>query len=319
MKISVVGSGMIATEVMKLLRAEFPQIEIASLFVRPGSKAKGEELAERFGVPVVFTDYEELLKQDVDFVYVANVNKVHFEYARKALLAGRNVILEKPLCSTLAQAQELFNIALEKQLYLFEAVSLLFVPNFEAIREQLALIGPVHIVECNYSQYSSRYDRYLRHDVAPAFDPDCEGGALRDLNVYNLNLVAGLFGAPQNVSYWANRGFNGIDTSGTVIMKYPSFVATCTGAKDCGGPSMSFIQGEKGWIMVEGANNALESVKVCVNGEVKTIRSNRYAHRLGHEFEAMATIYENKDYEQMKQHMTTSLVVMGILDAALKQ
>lgn len=319
MKISVVGSGMIATEVMQLLRAEFPEIEIASIFVRPSSLEKGRELANRFNVPAVYTDYEELLAQDMDFVYVANVNKVHFEYARKALLAGHNVILEKPFCSTLEQAQELFRIAEEKHLYLFEAVSLLFMPNFQIIKENLHRIGNVHIVECNYSQYSSRYDRYLRGDVAPAFDPACDGGALRDLNVYNLNLVAGLFGAPSDLSYWSNRGFNGVDTSGTVIMKYPTFVATCTGAKDCGAPSMSIIQGEKGWIMVEGPNNALASLKICVDGKVETIKCNRFAHRLGHEFEAIARIYAAKDYAQVEQHRATSLAVMEILDRITKQ
>ena len=318
MKISVVGSGMIATEVMTLLNAEFPQIELVSIFVRPGSLEKGQQLAARFNIAKVCTDYDELLAQDADFVYVANVNKVHFEYAKKALQAGRNVILEKPFCSTLSQAEELFRIAEEKKLYLFEAVSLLFMPNFEAIKANLPRIGRVHIVECNYSQYSSRYDRYLNHDVAPAFDPACEGGALRDLNVYNLNLVAGLFGKPESASYWANLGFNGVDTSGTVIMKYPTFVATCTGAKDCGGPSMSFIQGEKGWIMVEGANNALASVKISVGGQVETIRSNRYAHRLGHEFEAIMDIYERKDYEQVLMHRDTSLAVMAILNEVTK-
>ncbi|MCF0185395.1 MAG: Gfo/Idh/MocA family oxidoreductase [Bacteroidaceae bacterium] len=314
MKISVVGSGMIAKEVMTLLTSEFPQIEVDSLFVRPSSLDKGKQLAEQFGVSRVYTDYDELLAHKVDFVYVANVNKVHYEYARKALLAGQNVILEKPLCSTYSQAEELFRLALEKGLYLFEAVSLLFMPNFEAIRQNLPRIGTVHIVECNYSQYSSRYDRYLNHDVAPAFDPACDGGALRDLNVYNLNLVAGLFGKPERAEYWANRGFNGVDTSGTVMMKYPTFVASCTGAKDCGAPSTSIIQGEKGWIKVEGPNNSFEAIRICVNGQEEVIRSNCYKHRLGHEFAAIADIYAKQDYVEMKRHMAISLTVMGILD-----
>lgn len=318
MKLSVVGSGMIATEVMTLLRKEFPQVEIASIFVRPESRAKGEELARRFQVPVVYTDYDELLKHPVDYVYVANVNTVHYEYARKALLAGQNIIVEKPLCSTLQQAQDLFCLAEEKGLYMLEAVSFLYTPNYAFIRENLQRIGKIHVVQANYSQYSSRYNRYLNGDVAPAFNPDLDGGALRDLNVYNINLLAGLFGRPEEVKYYANRGFNGVDTSGILVLKYPEFVATCTGAKDCGGPSQTCIQGEKGWIRVVGPANALETIEICIDGQTETYRLNQYEHRLGHEFQAFAEIYANRDYQRVKQQKNISLTVMSILESARK-
>ena len=52
-----------------------------------------------------------------------------------------------------------------------------------------------------------------------------------DINVYNLHFVTGLFGKPKDVHYFKNVGYNGIDTSGIVIMEYPDFIATCTGAK----------------------------------------------------------------------------------------
>lgn len=314
MKISVVGSGMIATEVMNLLTTEFPQIQIAALFVRSKSEEKGHQLAEKFGIPHVYTNYDEMLAEPVDFVYVANVNNVHYEYARKALLAGQNVIMEKPFCSTIHQAEELFHIALQKGLYLLEAVSLLYMPNFELVRQALPRIGTVHIVECNYSQYSSRYNRYLNHDVAPAFDPACDGGALRDLNVYNINMVVGLFGAPLSATYFANRGYNGVDTSGTMILRYPNFVASCTAAKDCGAPSFSCIQGERGWIKVEGPNNAFPQVIICVDGQIETCQANLHQHRLGHEFESILDIYQRKDYEQVRQRMRITLAVMEVLE-----
>ena len=46
-------------------------------------------------------------------------------------------------------------------------------------------------VHANYAQYSSRYDRYLNKDVAPAFSPEHAGGALYDLNIYNLHFCHG--------------------------------------------------------------------------------------------------------------------------------
>ena len=72
---------------------------------------------------------------------------------------------------------------------------------------------------------------------------------MNDLNVYNINIVIGLFGEPLTTAYYANRGHNGIDTSGTMVLSYPTLTATCTAAKDSSSPSFTIIQGEKGWIV----------------------------------------------------------------------
>lgn len=72
------------------------------------------------------------------------------------------------------------------------------------IKEHLDQLGDIKIVECNYSQYSSRYDAFKRGDIAPAFNPKMGGGALRDLNIYNIHFVVGLFGRPKTVQYLAN-------------------------------------------------------------------------------------------------------------------
>ena len=60
-------------------------------------------------------------------------------------------------------------------------------------------------VHANYAQYSSRYDRYLNKDVAPAFSPEHAGGALYDLNIYNLHFVMGVLGIPKEVIYRPTR------------------------------------------------------------------------------------------------------------------
>ena len=65
------------------------------------------------------------------------------------------------------------------------------------------------------------FERYLQGDIAPAFNPKLGGGAMNDLNVYNINIVIGLFGEPLTTAYYANRGHNGIDTSGTMVLLIP--------------------------------------------------------------------------------------------------
>ncbi|MFR2502999.1 MAG: hypothetical protein ACLS85_11090 [Coprobacillus cateniformis] len=122
-----------------------------------------------------------------------------------------------------------------------EAVSTQYLPNTLKIKELLPTLGQIKIVSANYSQYSSRYDAFKAGEVLPAFNPAMSGGALMDLNIYNINLVVALFGKPLNVNYEANIQ-RGIDTSGILTLDYDSFKCVCIGAKDCKAPVATNIQ-----------------------------------------------------------------------------
>src|SRR3712207_745340 len=165
MEISVIGTGMIAREVLAMLRKEQLGIGVSSIYAHQ-NKAKAEELAHEYGIEKVFTDYDELLCDDTaDFLYIALVNTAHYPLARKALLAGRNVIVEKPMAMTAEEVKELMELAHERGCWLFEAMTLVHLPNFDFVLRHLKDIGPVRAVMANYSQLSSRYERYLQGDV----------------------------------------------------------------------------------------------------------------------------------------------------------
>lgn len=314
MKLSIIGTGKIANEVIKALRDEAPDIEISSIFAH-SNKNKADEMARQYGIPNVYANYELLLKQDdADFIYIGLVNTAHYEYAKEALLAGRNVILEKPFTSTYQEAVELASIAQERRLWLFEAVTTLHLPNYKHTKGLLKQVWPVHIVRCNYSQYSSRYDRYLKGDVAPAFDPKLGGGALNDLNIYNINTTVGLFGKPVSSQYYANKGFNGVDTSGVLIMQYPGFIAECTAAKDSESPSSVVVQGEKGTIIIPSAPNEMSRVVLLKNKGCIVSQDNKYISRLVHEFKDFEQIWESRDYDAMNHYLDISLTVMQVIE-----
>ena len=61
----------------------------------------------KFGIPTVVTDFDALLKLDLDIVDICTPSALHFAQARKALLAGRHVVVEKPFASSLAEADAL--------------------------------------------------------------------------------------------------------------------------------------------------------------------------------------------------------------------
>ena len=322
MKLAILGTGFIVKEGALPALKEVPEVEVAAIFARPSSKVEAEKLSEAYSIPKVYTDYDELLADpEIDFVYVGLINSVHYEYTKKALLAGKNVIVEKPFASAAREVRELRQLALDKRLYVFEAVTLHYLPNFAAIKEALPKLGKIKTVVANYSQYSSRYDKYLKGEVLPAFDPQRSGGALYDINIYNLNLIIGLFGAPDSVDYTANIGFNGIDTSGMVKLQYPDFFALAIGAKDSESPGYATIQGEKGYIKVTDTPNELRSFEMKLRGSGVTSRYelNKYNHRMVHEFQEFARIFAARDYDRMKQGLDVSVSVLEIAEEARKQ
>ena len=316
MRLAVIGTGRIVKEALDAMRP-VAAIECTAIFGRPHSRDKAEAIAASFAIPSVYTDYDALLAaSDIDFVYIGLVNSAHYAYAKKALLAGKHVILEKPFCSTLAEAQEIVRLAQEKGLYLFEAVTLFHQPNYELVRKSLPSLGRIRLVQSNYSQYSSRYDAYLEQKAAPAFDPALSGGCLFDINIYNLNFVIGLFGAPKDIQYAANLGFNGIDTSGIVQLRYEDFQAVCIGAKDSECRSFVIIQGENGSIYVPGPPSIVSAVELNVMGEKQTLQKNMYEHRMTAEFQAFARMYDGQELAAMQQGMQRSLQVMAAAEKA---
>ena len=317
MKLAILGTGKIVEEVLPVLK-EINGIELSAILSTPRSIEKAEKLAELYAISQASSDYDSILANpDVDTVYVALPNHLHYDYAKKALLAGKHVICEKPFTLTLAEFEDLAKIAEQKNRILLEAITNQYLGNFASIKANLAKLGDIKIVECNYSQYSSRYDAFKRGEIAPAFDPAKGGGALRDLNIYKIHLVVGLFGKPERVQYLANME-RGVDTSGILIMDYGNFKAACIGAKDCSADIKSTIQGNKGSIAVLGPTNSMPELSLSLNGQSMTmINENSLNHRMHDEFVAFQAIIEHEDMTATKLALDHSHLVMEVLDQAV--
>ncbi|OUN38024.1 oxidoreductase [Faecalibacterium sp. An77] len=316
MKLGIVGSGKIVQEFLPWL-AQSPVVEVAALCSTQRSAAQAKALCEQYGVPLHTTDYEELLKA-VDTVYVALPNLLHTAYTRAALEAGRNVIVEKPLAPCAAEAVQLADLARKKGLFLFEAVTTLYMENYHKLRQLLPRVGPVKLVQCNFSQYSSRYDAFCAGQVAPVFDPNQAGGALMDLAVYNISYLVGLFGEPQQVHYTANVE-RGIDTSGILTMDYRSFKAVSIAAKDCAAPPRYVIQGTRGYLLQKSTANFCGPLTLHLNdGKEEHFSLNGKRPRCAAEFEAFARAIDAGDQEMCSGMLDTSLAVSRVLTVARK-
>lgn len=298
MKISIAGTGKIVGEVLQMIHKEFAgKIEVTGIYSREHSVEHAIDLCQAYApTGFVYTDYERMLQEaEADYVYIANANHVHHEFAMKAMMAGKNVIVEKPIAVDRVQTEELIDTAIQRCVYCLPAFSLLYMPLFRQLQELVPQLGTIRMIHCNFAQRSSRYDRYLRGELTPVFDPAMAGGTLADLNVYNLCFMIALFGPPRTVRYECNRGFNGIDTSGTLLCHYPTSIATLSASKDSNGLSYGCIQGENGYIEVHGSVSILDSFTLHLNGkEPITYKSDSSRHRLSYEFQEFLALIENR-------------------------
>ena len=331
MKLGIIGTGKIIIDALYAMEP-LKEISCNAIFARPRSKDKGEELAKQYSIPEVYTDYDELLdKADIDTVYIGLINSVHYEYAKRALEKKKNVILEKPFAGTYEEAKGLIDLARQNDLFVFEAITVLHNDVIEKMKENLPKLGKIRMMLANYSQYSSRYDNYLAGQVDHAFDPDFLGGALRDINVYNIHYAVELFGLPEKTHYYPNIGFNGIDISGTMVMEYDGFSAVCTGAKDSDSPGFVSIQGEKGYMRIDGKPNVAPNLTIVItddnsaSGErdaagavVRAVSTEEFIpekvhHRMTREFKDFARIIDNKDRIMADRYASETLGVMKVV------
>lgn len=313
MNIATVGSGFIVSNFIEA--AQDAGVSITAVFSRDAERARA--LCEKHGIKNAFSDRDALLSApEIDCVYVASPNALHFAWARDALLAGKHVICEKPFTSTARELEALIAIARDKGLFLFEAITVPHLPNFRIVREKLPAIGQIKAVQLNFSQYSSRYAAFLRGEEPNVFNPAFSGGALMDINYYNLVFALELFGEPRSIAYTANLADNGIDTSGVLTLRYDGFFVTAVGCKDSRSANSVQIQGDGGFIHVPEESSRCVSVRVLAGGDETTYNVQDRANVLYYELLDFAAIVEARDFARRDALLEASLRAMTWTDRA---
>lgn len=297
---------------------EIEGIELTGICATKRSEEKLKKLCEEYHIENSYTDYGEMLANtDIDTIYVAVNNHLHYDFCKQAIEAGKHVICEKPFTVHIEELKELQQMAEEKGVMLLEAITNQYYPNYEELKKLLPRLGTVHVVSCNYSQYSSRFDAFKRGEILPAFNADMAGGALMDLNVYNIHFNAGLFGMPEKVQYFANVEKR-VDTSGVLVLDYGNFKSVCIAAKDCEAPSQAVIEGENGYLNVNGSASVCASISYRFRdtNEEGTINVHPDVHRMKFEFIEFERIIREQDWNRVKIAAEESLLVMEIIDKA---
>ena len=315
MKLGIIGSGMIVKDFLSFAH-EIPEIKLEAIAARNIENL--QELQLKYNIENIYTDIDLCLEnKEVDTIYVAVPNNLHYSVAKKALEAGKNVICEKPFTLKYDETVELFEIAEAKGLILIEAITNQYQKNYLDIKDNIDNIGEIRLVECNFSQLSSRYEAFKNGVIAPVFDKSKGGGVLGDLNIYNIHFIVGLFGKPNKVHYVSNI-VNDVDTSGILLLEYANFKVVCIAAKDTFNNSYVNIQGDQGIIKVIGPTNEVPNYSIQTKDNLINENKNIHSHRMFAEFKKFVEVINNKDFDFMNDQKEHTLNVMYIYEEAKK-
>lgn len=234
------------------------------------------------------------------------------------LLANKNVICEKPFFTNTKELDDLIKISKERKLFLFEAISIKYLPSLELLKNLLGKIGKFSTCMINYSQYSSRFDKYKEGIVENIFKSEFSAGALADLGIYNLHLIYELFGKGKDYSYFGNINPYGVDIAGQGLISYVDFSISFTNAKDSKSENYIIIQGEEGYIKVFGNIQEAEKIECFSDGRLEIFDIKKEKDLYFYEFEYFKKIFENKDYNAFEKRLFESKDVLGMFEKLKK-
>jgi predicted dehydrogenase len=134
-------------------------VEAAAIFGRNADASA--RLAAGFSVPKATSDYRELFRDPaIDAVHICTPNAQHYSMAKEALAAGKHVLCEKPLTTTVAEAEELVALAARTKLRNGVCHNLRYYPQVQQMRalREAGELGEILVVQGTYSQDWLLYD-----------------------------------------------------------------------------------------------------------------------------------------------------------------
>ncbi len=170
-------------------------------------------VAERYAVPRWSTDFRSVVAaDDVDAVINLTPIPMHHEISLAALRAGRHVYSEKPIASSIRQAQELRAVAGERNLAFVCAPSVMLFPQVRAVSAIVAS-GQLGGILAARAHAIAGPPPWAGYDSDPTPFFGAQGGPLIDMAVYPLHALTGLLGPAASVSALASRARDGFDVT----------------------------------------------------------------------------------------------------------
>lgn len=241
-RIGIIGTGRIAKRFVP--EAKYVSgVTVCSVFNPHISSA--EAYAKQYDLNH-YTDDLEGFFEGVDAVYIASPHETHYEYVKAALLHKKHVLCEKPMAFYKAQAEELYQLASDKECVLLEAIKTAYSPGFAQLIAiaKSGTIGEIRDVEACFTRITENGVRELRDEEY--------GGGFTEFGSYTLLPIIKLMGTNyKEVRFDSIMAENHIDLYTKASFQYEQGFAlskTGVGVKSEG---QLIIAGTQGYILAE--------------------------------------------------------------------
>lgn len=262
-KFGIIGTNFISDSLAEAAK----QTGLAICAVYSRKKETGEAFAKKHGIENVFCDLEEFLSSDcINAVYVASPNFCHYPQTIAALEHGKHVLCEKPAASNCRDFEKMRALAKEKGLVLLEAMRPAHDVALEKVKELVKRCGKLRYAHFEYSQYSSRYDKFKCGEILNAFNPEYSNAAVMDIGVYPINVCVSLFGRPQKVISHSVLLSNGFEGQGNVLLSYDDMTTEIVYSKITHAVLPSIIRGEAGEVHFGNALSKIDRISFFERG-----------------------------------------------------
>ncbi|WP_119728825.1 Gfo/Idh/MocA family protein [Thermomonospora amylolytica] len=249
LRFGVIGCSAFGARSMLPVIRDNPATLLAAVASR--DRAKAESFAGRFGCDAV-AGYENLLaRDDIEAVYIALPNALHYEMALAALECGKHVLAEKPLTTTVRDTAELIRVAAARGLVLRENYGFVHHGQNRRVR---SLVQEGRIGRLRHFESSFCFPPLPEDDIR--YRPDLGGGALLDVGVYPVRAMQYFLGDDLTVAGAVLRcdPASGVDVSGGFIAHAPDGVIATGGfGFEHGFGSRYRLWGSTGQLIVERA------------------------------------------------------------------
>ena len=254
---AVIGLGRIAGHFMPAALAT-TNSQITGLV--SGHRDKADRIAAQYGVAAGsiynYENFDEIAHNpNVDAVYVALPNSMHAEYTIRAAKAGKHVLCEKPMATSVADAEAMIAACKAAHVKLMIAYRCHYEPtNLKAIRLiREGALGTVQAIDSSAGFNIGPNEWRCNKKLAG-------GGPLFDIGIYSLNATRYLSGEePEHISAYASTidhdaRFAEVEENVSWTMRFPSgIVASCATTYGADMPGYYRVYGSKGWLEVENA------------------------------------------------------------------
>ncbi|GAB5097499.1 Gfo/Idh/MocA family protein [Caballeronia sp. HLA56] len=246
---------------------------VVCVAAREGERAAA--FAAKHGIPTTCANYDEVIaSQGIDAVYIPLPTASHFEWCRKALLAGKHVLCEKPIAMDAAQVRELIALRDATGLMCGEAFMVAHHPQWAFVRERIAdgTLGELELVGGSFTYFNDD-PKALKNDLALG------GGGVRDIGVYPVVTTRIATGMEP---LWVRADITidpryGTDKLAICDLTFPGFRLNFYCGTQLARRQHMVFHGSKGWLSVDAPFNpglyagASIRIRTDLSAEVETI------------------------------------------------